>query len=122
MSLKHSTDKASVACLAAPTWVRLAKDGEAARSLCFCLEKRSVSWPADALARWEFSPGNPDPLVITAGQETVTVLGRKLVTLRDALNSGRLLEVTVTKPIAGDCAAENEPSVSQLPADASLYL
>ncbi|AHF92559.1 hypothetical protein OPIT5_22300 [Opitutaceae bacterium TAV5] len=115
MSLKHSTDKPSVARPAVPAWGRLAEDGEATRAVCFCIGERAVSYPADAIERWEFSPGNPDALVITAGQETVTVLGRKLVTLRDALNSGRLLEVTVTaKPTAGDSAAENETTVSEI--------
>lgn len=115
MSLKHSTEKPSVARPAAPSWGRLAKDGETARALCFCLEKRSVSYPADAIARWEFLLGNPDALVITADQETITVLGRKLIVLRDALNSGRLLEVTVTaKPTADDCTTENETTVSEI--------
>jgi hypothetical protein len=57
MSLKHSTDKPSVARPAAPSWGRLAKDGETARALCFSIGERSVSYPADTIERWEFSRG-----------------------------------------------------------------
>jgi hypothetical protein len=54
-------------------------------------------------------------LVITAGQETITVLGRKLITLRDVLNSGRLLEVTVMeKSTASGCITENGITVSEI--------
>jgi hypothetical protein len=110
MSLKHSAEKQPAARPAAPAWGRVAKDGETARTLCLSVGERSVSYPADAIARWELSPGKPESLVIMAGHETVTLLGRKLVTIRDALNAGRLLEVKQQD----DNSAENETAVSEI--------
>ncbi|WP_043581915.1 hypothetical protein [Geminisphaera colitermitum] len=116
MSIKPLPGKEPVVKLPTPAWGRVAKDGDLSRAVCFVTATggHTVSFPVSALSRWEFSPGNPDSLVIAAGKETVTVLGRKLTVVRDALNAGRLLEVKI-KPAAGDCeTAENETTVSEI--------
>ncbi|WP_198529944.1 hypothetical protein [Geminisphaera colitermitum] len=48
--------------------------------------------------------------MITAGHEIVTIRGRKLAAIRDALNAGRLLEVQQK----GDNATKNETTVSEI--------
>lgn len=114
MSIKSIPGKEPVVKSPVTAWGRMTREDELARAICFSFSTggRTVSFPVAAIARWEFSPGNPDSLVLKASQETITILGRKLATLRDALNAGRLLEVTVAKP--GDCAEKNETTVSEI--------
>lgn len=56
----------------------------------FELTDRTVSYVAVELKRWELIPGEPDKLVIRAGGEVISIVGRNLAPAHDALDNARL--------------------------------
>lgn len=96
MSIKQHPDKAPVLPPTPPAWGLLAAKGDAAAAVRFVTGSGSVSFPYHTLSRWELSTGATDRLVVRAGREQVTLTGRSLATLRDALDEGILLQVRVS--------------------------
>ena len=77
------------------SWGVLTDNGETAQVVRFVVRDRSVSFPFHAFKRWEFAPGATDTLTIRIEQEIVTVQGRGLAVVRDALDAGELLVLRV---------------------------
>ena len=77
------------------SWGVLTDNGETAQVVRFVVGDRSVSFPFHAFKRWEFAPGATDILTIRIEQEIVTVQGRGLAVVRDALDAGELLVLRV---------------------------
>jgi hypothetical protein len=73
------------------SWGVLTDNDETAQVVRFVVGDRSVSFPFHAFKRWEFAPGATDLLTIRIEQEIVTVQGRGLAVVRDALDAGELL-------------------------------
>lgn len=92
-------------------WGVLTDDNETAQVVRFVDADRSVSFPLHAFKRWEFNPGTTDTLVIRVEEELVTVQGRGLAAVRDALDAGALLVLRV-KPGRAPSAPPDETSVS----------
>jgi len=90
MNLKPQPDKPTVALPNPPTWGVLAQDGEPVSSMRFECAVASYSYPYHRLDRWIFHPGDPERLIVQAGKDTITICGRELVSVRDALENGRL--------------------------------
>ena len=77
------------------SWGVLTDNGETAQVVRFVVGDRSVSFPFHAFKRWEFAPGATDILTIRIEQKIVTVQGRGLAVVRDALDAGELLVLRV---------------------------
>lgn len=95
MSLKGNPEREALPPLNGPGWGRLAEKGTTAAVVSFVIGENSVSYPAHGLKRWELSPGPPEMLKIEAGEEVVTVSGRGLHVIRDALDAGLLVSLRV---------------------------
>jgi hypothetical protein len=90
MALKYLAHKPPAPLPAAPAWGIISDDGEPPGVLRLEWQDRSESIPYHTLTRWSLESGDSDTLVIIAGGVTVTVRGRELVAVRDALDTGRL--------------------------------
>lgn len=80
---------------AAPAWGIVADAPENVAVVRFDTPSGSHSYPYHTLARWTLSPA-ADELRIHASREVITVRGRGLSALRDALDEGRLKLVRAT--------------------------
>ena len=76
-------------------WGRLLDEGKVAAVVRFVTPQQTASWPVHGLIRWTWTPGNTESLVVHASGAIITITGRKLEALRDALDSGRLQQVQV---------------------------
>lgn len=76
-------------------WGKLVDEGRLASVIRFVTPQQTVSWPMHGLLRWTWTPGDPESLVIHASGATITLNGRKLEAIRDALDAGRLQQVQV---------------------------
>ena len=56
----------------------------------FELAERTISYLTGELKRWELISGEQDKLLIKAGSDCVTVIGRDLAAAHDALDNARL--------------------------------
>jgi len=92
-------------------WGVLTDDDETAQVVRFVVADRTVSFPFHAFKRWEFNPGTTDTLVIRVEEEIVTVQGRSLSVVRDALDAGALLVLRV-KPGRAPSAPPDETTVT----------
>ncbi|OAM87137.1 hypothetical protein OH491_01165 [Termitidicoccus mucosus] len=93
MSIHQHPTKVPLAPPAPHVWGELASEHQTAGAVRFVLSDRVVSFPIGELKRWEHIAGNPERLVITAGQEIVTVEGQELSIVRSALDESRLIEL-----------------------------
>lgn len=98
MTLRSDAGAAPVRPHAQPAWGELASSGETASVLRLCTPGRTVSFPSSLLRRWELAQEHT--LTLLAGDETVTIEGRDLSAVRDALDAQRLhlLRVTHGRP------------------------
>lgn len=76
-------------------WGRLTDEGRLAAVVRFVTPQQTASWPVHGLIRWVWTPGEAESLVVHASGATITMIGRKLDVVRDALDSGRLQQVQV---------------------------
>ncbi|MDP3069658.1 MAG: hypothetical protein Q8N18_05185 [Opitutaceae bacterium] len=90
MSLKPQLDKPPVPVSAPPAWGELAEPGEPVSVIRFECEDGAYSYPYHALSRWVLQAGQPECLVVQVGKDRLTVRGRDLNVVRDALDAGRL--------------------------------
>jgi hypothetical protein len=113
MALKHLADQDKPAPTAGGVpWGRLAEKGETAQAVRFAVGDRTVSFPFHCLKRWEFIPGSPDALIIQADDETITVNGRLLGPIRDALDAGTLLVLRTRVGRFSGAAVPDETAVT----------
>lgn len=91
------------------TWGRLSSEGRSAAVIRLILPDRTVSFPYHTLARWEYSVGESESLLLFAGTSVVTINGRHLGVLRDGLDAGRLEQVRSQGERAALRAAAHEP-------------
>ncbi len=96
MALKGHPDAAPVP----PTsrsrpWGVLAEEGDGAQVVRFVVGDKSVSIPFHTFKRWEYSPGTAETITIRTDSEIITIAGRGLADVRDALDAGELLILRV---------------------------
>jgi hypothetical protein len=97
MALKHLAHKPPVPLPAAPAWGVVATDDESPGVLRLECAERTESLPYHTLTRWTLKPGAEDVLTVHAGSLVVTVRGRELAPVRDALDTGRLVSLRATE-------------------------
>lgn len=73
-----------------PAWGRLSEEGRFATVVRFVTAEGTFSWPCHGLIRWEWKAGDLQCLIVHAAGAVVTITGRRLDVLRDALDAGRL--------------------------------
>lgn len=76
-------------------WGRLVDEGKLAAVVRFVTPQQTVSLPVHGLIWWVWTPGGAESLVVHTSGATITITGRKLDAVRDALDSGRLQQVQV---------------------------
>ena len=92
-----------------PPWGRLTDEGKLATIIRFVTAEGTFSWPCHGLIRWEWKSGESQSMIVHASGAVITVTGRRLDVLRDALDAGRLERVQVmSERVTG---AETEPQV-----------
>lgn len=97
MTLKPQLDKTPVPVTPPPAWGDLAEPGEPVGVIRFECEDGAYSYPYHALSRWVLQAGEPECLVVEAGQDRLTIRGRNLDVVRDVLDTGRLRVMRVVK-------------------------
>jgi hypothetical protein len=90
MSLKPQPDRPAIAAPTPTSWGILAEPGEAVSSIRFECADGAYSYPYHTLARWVLQSMPPETLVIHANNDSITIHGRQLATIRDALDAGRI--------------------------------
>jgi hypothetical protein len=95
MSIKQDPSKEPLTPPAEPPWGKAEPEGKTANVVQFVLADRTVSFPVKAIKRWELVGGDPERLLITIEKELVSVEGKALGLLRDALNESRLQIVRI---------------------------
>ena len=78
---------------APPAWGRLADEGRKVAVVRFVLPDRTISIPYGNLTRWELQTGDAQTLTLHTTGGRLTIRGRDLETLRDALDNARLESV-----------------------------
>lgn len=90
MTLKPQLDKTPVLVTPPPAWGDVAEPGESVGVIRFECDDGAYSYPHHALSRWVLQAGQRECLLIDAGKDRVTVLGRGLGVVRNELDAGRL--------------------------------
>jgi hypothetical protein len=90
MTLKPQLDKAPAPVTPPLSWGVLAEPGEMVGVVRFECEDGGHSYPYHTLSRWTLRAGQPEHLVIQAGRDKITVRGRDLSAIREALDAGCL--------------------------------
>lgn len=75
---------------AMPAWGRVLDDGRTAAVVRFAVPGHTWSFPYHVLQWWELEAGDTETLSIHTGVRVVTLRGRKLAVIRDALETGRV--------------------------------
>lgn len=92
------------------TWGKIADEGRTAIVLRLVLVDRTITFPYSAFFRWELAVDDTEILTIHAWpQATVTVRGRNLAPLRDALDAARLEHIRAQGERAALRAGPAEP-------------
>lgn len=97
MALKQLANKPPAPLPTAPTWGVVAAEDEAPSVLRLECADRTESLPYHTLTRWTHSPGVDETLTIQAGLLIITVRGRELVRIREALDAGRLVSLRTSE-------------------------
>lgn len=95
MALKQLAHKPPAPLPLVPTWGVVASEDEAPSVLRLECADRTESLPYHTLTRWTHHPGADETLTIQAGSLVVTVRGRELAPIRDALDAGRLVSLRI---------------------------
>lgn len=74
---------------AAPAWGQLSDEGRTASVVRFAVPGRTWTFPYHVLQWWSLEAGDTETLSVHAGAQVITLRGRKLAAIRDALDSGR---------------------------------
>lgn len=95
MSIHQHPARSPLVPASPPGWGEVTPEHASSPSVRFVLADRSVTFPTGMLQRWEHVAGNPETLVILAGGEEITIEGRHLGEIRQALDDTRLRELRV---------------------------
>ena len=90
MSLKPQSDKVPRPSAISPAWGELADAGHPVTAVVFECADATYSYPYHILSRWVLTHGSTDTLCVQAGDDEVTIQGRCLKSISDALGSTRL--------------------------------
>ncbi len=104
MTLKPQLDKTPLAVTPPPAWGELAEPGESVGVIRFECEDEAYSYPYHTLSRWVLQARHPECLVVQAGTDRLTVRGRDLEVVRDAMDAGRLRVLRAVKDRYGTAA------------------
>jgi len=96
MNLKPQSIKATLPSLAAPSWGELADEGQPVSVVVFECGEAVYSYPYHTLARWVLAPGAVDLLRIQVGKDEITIHGRNLTPISQALGHARLRVLRAT--------------------------
>ncbi len=97
MALKQLAHKPPAPLPTAPAWGVVSGEEEAPSVLRLECADRTESLPYHTLTRWTLRSGADDVLTLYAGSLVVTVRGRELGAIRDALDAGRLALVRTSE-------------------------
>ena len=111
MSIEQQPGKKLLVMPSPPTWGETTPEGKTAGVVRFVLADRVVTFPFSELKRWEHVAGEPELLVIRAGEKIVTVEGAELAVVRAALDLARLAEI---RPNHERSAVRPGPRVRQI--------
>lgn len=78
------------------SWGKITDIGKNARVIRFILKDRVVTFIAEEFKRWEHEIGPRERLTLATADESVTVEGFHLTSVRAALDEGRLEELAVS--------------------------
>ena len=96
-----------------PRWGRVTEEGRTASVIRFETKEGTFSWAWHTLSRWQWTEGDPQRLIIHVAGGLVTVSGRRLDVLRDALDAGRLERVQLMPERAG-AITDAEPFIREI--------
>lgn len=96
MSLKPQSDKIPQPLPSSPTWGELADTDQPVSVVVFECAATMYSYPYHTLSRWVLTVAPTATLRIRAGGDEVTIHGRNLKSISDALNSSRLKVIRET--------------------------
>lgn len=96
MSLKPQSDKVPMPLPVSPVWGELADAGQTVSVVVFVCADAAYTYPYHTLSRWVWAPGATDTLRVQAGEDEVTIHGRNLHAIGDALGSARLRVLRAT--------------------------
>jgi len=96
MNLKTQSDKAPILLPPSPAWGELADAGQTETVVAFECTDAVYTYPYHTLARWVLESGKTDILCVRAYEDEVTIRGRNLKAIGDALGSARLRVLRVT--------------------------
>lgn len=96
MSLKPQSDKVPMSLPISPVWGELADAGQPVTVVVFECAEAAYSYPYHTLSRWVLSQGATETLRIQAGVDEVTIHGRNLKLISEALGSARLRVLRAT--------------------------
>lgn len=112
MALKDHTETSPAAPQSRTrSWGLLTDGDETAQVVRFVVGDKSVSFPLHAFKRWEFMPGATEMIAVRTEAETITITGRGLAAVRDALDAGELLVLRV-KPGRATSEPPDETAVT----------
>ncbi|MEN9402036.1 MAG: hypothetical protein RL091_739 [Verrucomicrobiota bacterium] len=97
MALKQLAHKPPAPLPAAPIWGIVAGEDETPLVLRLEWADRTESLPYHTLTRWTLEVGSEDVLTLHAARLVLTIRGRALAPVREALDSGRLVSVRATE-------------------------
>jgi len=97
MALKQLAHKPPAPLPTAPTWGVVAVEAEAPSVLRLECADRTESLPYHTLMRWTHHLGADETLTIQTGSLVITVRGRELVPIREALDAGRLVSLRASE-------------------------
>lgn len=96
MALKHPANKPP-ALPPAPAWGVVSEGDTIPGILRLECPGQSESLPYHTLTRWTLQSGTDDLLTLYSGNLVITLRGRELAPVRDALDAGRLVSVRTTE-------------------------
>ena len=95
MSIKQNPAKDPLGPVPEPPWGEVKPEGKTSDVVRFVLADRTVSFPVKELKRWELVGGDPECLQIKTEKAVITVEGKLLAAVRDALDEVRLVQLRV---------------------------
>ena len=96
MSLKPHSDKVPMPSPISPIWGELVDAGQSATVVVFECAEAIYTYPYHTLSRWVLVQGAAATLRVQAGKDEVTIRGRNLNAICDALGNARLRVLRAT--------------------------
>lgn len=96
-----------------PLWGRQLDEGKSAPVVRFAQPQRVCSFPYHTLNWWELEAGDTETLTIHTTARVITIRGRRLAVIRDALDAGRL-ELVQQMTERASAAAPGETTIHSI--------